>query len=79
MRGKNMRDLEEWTTVKRNLDEYHICGCGLHSSESEQDAAADVRPSQSRISGQTHAVYRKSTVLCQTVCRNTSVFNGIVF
>jgi hypothetical protein len=41
-----MRNLEEWTTVKRNLDDYHICGCGPDSSESEQDAVADVRPSQ---------------------------------
>ena len=73
-----MRDLEEWITVQRNLDEYPICGCGLDASESEQDAVADVRPSQSRISGQTHAAYRES-VLGQTVCRNTSVYNGFLF
>jgi hypothetical protein len=73
-----MRDLEEWTTVKRNLDEYHICGCGLDSSESKQDAVADVRPSQSRISGQTHTASRES-VLWQIVCRNKLVYNGFVF
>ena len=73
-----MRDLEEWTTVKRNLDEYHICGCRLDSFESEQDAAAHVIPSQSRISGQTHTASRES-VLGQIVCRNTLVYNGFVF
>ena len=73
-----MRDLEEWTTVKRNLDEYHICGCGLDSSESEQNAVADVRPSHSHIFGQTHAASRES-VLGQIVCRNTLVYSGFVF
>ena len=68
---KNMRDLEEWTTVKRNLDEYHIRGCGLCSSESEQDAVADVRPSQSRIPGQTHTTYGENVLgkLCAEIHR----------
>jgi hypothetical protein len=56
-RGKNTRGLEEWTTVKRNLDEYHICGCGLDSSESQQDVVADVRPSQSLMSDQKYTAY----------------------
>jgi len=73
-----MTGLEEWTTVKRNLDEYHICGCGLDSSESQQDVVADVRPSQPRMSHQKYTAYRES-VLGQIVCRNTSVYNGFVF
>lgn len=63
---------------KEFIDEYHICGCGLDSSESERDAVADVRSSQSRIPGQTHAAYRVS-VLGQSASRNTSVYNGFVF
>ena len=55
-----MRDLEEWTTVKRDLDEYHIRGCGLCSSESEQDEVADVRPS--------HAYLAKHMQLTARMC-----------
>lgn len=41
----------------RILDEYRIWRCGLDSSESEQDIAADVRPYKSRASGQSHVAY----------------------